>query len=109
MADRDPEDELRPVPDGSVELLMFAEGLILADHADALLTSAFRIGRPAEEQNEATIVLQFSGRVNHSDERRTVNVAVDPRGALDFAGSIFTLLEKLMASNGVDLEGGDRG
>lgn len=99
MTDPNPIEPMRKIDDDSVELLMFAEGLILADHADALLTSAVRIGKPAEEQGEAVLVLQFSGRVNNSDERRTVNVAVDPKGGFDFAESIFALIEKLIEAN----------
>jgi hypothetical protein len=87
----------RRVPDGSVELLMFAEGLVLADQADALLTAAEKIGGDGPQ---ATVVLQFSGRINHSSERTTVNVALDARSAFDFAGSILDLFETALKAEG---------
>jgi hypothetical protein len=82
---------VRRIPDDSVELLMFAEGLVLADSMEVLLTSAITFG---EAETPTVVVLQFSGRVNHSDERRTVNVALSPRSAFDHAGSILDVIER---------------
>lgn len=79
------------MPDGSVELLMFAEGMVLADQADVLLTVAEKIGGGGPE---AMIVLQFSGKVNNEDRRMTLNVAMPPKGAFDFAGSILDVIER---------------
>lgn len=87
----------RRVPDGSIELVMFAEGLVLVDQADALLTAAEKIGGDGPHP---TVVLQFSGRINHSTERTTVNVALDPQGAFDFASSIIDLFEAALRDQG---------
>ena len=87
----------RRVPDGSVELLMFAEGLVLADHADALLTAAEKIGGDGPQ---AMVVLQFSGRINNRTERTTVNIGLSPQAAFDFAGSILDLFETALKAEG---------
>jgi hypothetical protein len=92
---------VRKIDDDSVELLMFAEGLILVDSCEVLLTSAITLG---QAETPTTVVLQFSGRVNHSDERRTVNVALDPKGAFDHAGSILDVIERAIQHD----EGEDR-
>lgn len=76
---------------------MFAEGLILADHADALLTLAEKIGGDGARP---MVVLQFSGRLNNATERTTVNVGLSPQAAFDFAGSLLDLFETAIAAEG---------
>ena len=85
------DDEARLVPDGSLELVMAAEGLVMADKLETLLTLGAKIGVDGDAR--PVFVITAAGRINRSDERTTVNIAVTPKGALDFAMSVFTTLE----------------
>jgi hypothetical protein len=72
-----------PLPDGT----MFAPSpdLLLVEGITSFATKNVQIGEP---QLEYGIILELDGRINHTDEHRTVSFMVSPEGAVALLGHL---------------------
>ena len=83
----------------SGEIIGIADRTILVDEHESVLGDVFKIGSP---QHDMAYLITFSGRVNNTQERESVTVALTVPQAHELMGHILDGLEMLVALNDVE-------
>lgn len=82
------------------EMFMVADKLILVDSYESVLGDAQKIG---SDKHRAAYMFTFTGRVNHTDERTSVTVAVPLAEAYELAAHVVKWIEEFAVANGMVL------